>query len=131
MKCKGKLISKAGAQSLGVLAHFSVIHTGPDKVSVYMVKQLSRGSAGTGKGSSGSRLCCPTAHITELTLLIAFLSQLCAAGLSHQDCRSGRQLSPACSSHTAKRENNSKARPASPSPAQPSLCCRAPDQVLP
>lgn len=101
-----------------------------------MVKQLSRSNAGKGAVEAG--LCCPTAHITELTLLIAFLSQLHAAArvcpTRTADLGGGKssQNSPACSSHTAKSMT-------APEPGQhptlylhtPTFAAGAPDQVLP
>lgn len=101
-----------------------------------MGKQLSRSSAGTGQGSTGSRLCCPTAHVTELTPLIAFLSQLCAAGLSHQDCRSGRRQTLPVQPYTqlwhSQEGEELQNQPSIPAPpAHPNLCSGAPDQALP
>lgn len=63
-----------------------------------------------GKAAVEAGLCCPTAYITELTLLIAFLSQLCAAArvcpTRTADVRGGKppQHGPTCRSHTAKTE---------------------------
>lgn len=80
MKCKGKLICETGAQWLGVLAHFSVIHTWPDIKSVSTwLNSFPEVVLAQGEAAVEARLCCPTAHVTELTFLIAALSQLCAA----------------------------------------------------
>lgn len=91
-----------------------------------------------GKAAVEAGLCCPTAYITELTLLIAFLSQLCAAArvcpTRTTDLRGGKpsHRGPTCSSHTVKTETT-------PEPGQhptlhlhtPTFAVGAPRQVLP
>lgn len=140
MKCKGKLICKAGAQWLGVLAHFSVIHTGPDIKSVSTwLNSFPEVVLAQGKAAVEAGLCCPTTHITELTLVIAFLPQLCAAArvFSHQDCRSGRRQTlpsqPYMQLSHSQEQDSSRARPASHPPQlhSPAFAAGAPDQVVP
>lgn len=122
MKCKAKLIGKACAQWLGVLAHFSVIHTEPDIKSVstwlnsFLEVVLAQDKAALEADSAVPQYKSQSWHFWQL-FSHSSVQQVCPTRTADLGEGKPSQHSPAWSSPTAKGENNSRTRPA----AQPRL----------